>query len=89
MVCFIQGTESQLCLVKNPTSGALESIGVQTFPRLRARLAFEIVNRLWVVAGVDDALNDSADFFMGLQIRFNDQDLRSLLPFLGGALSGG
>ncbi|MEE4011181.1 hypothetical protein V1T76_03915 [Roseibium sp. FZY0029] len=32
MVCFIQGTESQLCLVKNPTSGALESIGVQTFP---------------------------------------------------------
>ena len=65
------------------------AIGVQTFPRLRARLAFEIVNRLWVVAGVDDALNDSADFFMGLQIRFNDQDLRSLLPFLGGALSGG
>jgi hypothetical protein len=32
MVCFIQGTESQLCLLKNPTSGALESIGVQTFP---------------------------------------------------------
>ncbi|TYC67917.1 hypothetical protein FMN63_17950 [Stappia sp. BW2] len=32
MVCFIQGTESQLCLVKNPNSGALESIGVQTFP---------------------------------------------------------
>ncbi|MHA7774837.1 hypothetical protein [Roseibium sp. M-1] len=32
MVCFIQGTESQLCLLKNPKSGALESIGVQTFP---------------------------------------------------------
>ncbi len=64
------------------------AIGVQTFPRLRARLLFEIVNRLWVVAGVDDALNDSADFFMGLQVRFTDDDLRSLLPFLGGALGG-
>lgn len=64
------------------------AIGVQTLPRVRARLLFEIVNRLWVVAGVDDALNDSADFFMGLQVRFNDEDLRSLLPFLGGALAG-
>jgi hypothetical protein len=32
MVCFIQGTESLLCLLKNPKTGALESIGVQTFP---------------------------------------------------------
>ena len=65
------------------------AIGVQTFPRLRSRLLFEVVNRLWIIAGVDDALNDSADFFMGLQVRFNDDDLRSLLPFLGGALSTG
>ncbi len=64
------------------------AFGVQTLPRVRARLAFEIVNRLWVTAGIDDALNESFDFFLGLQLRFNDQDLRSLLPFLGGALSG-
>lgn len=32
MVCFIQGAESLLCLLKNPKTGALESIGVQTFP---------------------------------------------------------
>ena len=64
------------------------AFGVQTLPRIRARLAFEIVNRLWVTAGIDDALNESFDFFLGLQLRFNDQDLRSLLPFLGGALSG-
>ncbi len=64
------------------------AIGIQAFPRLRARLAFEIVNRLWVAAGIDDALNDSADFFLGLQVRFNDDDLRSLLPFLGGLLGG-
>jgi phospholipid/cholesterol/gamma-HCH transport system substrate-binding protein len=62
--------------------------GIMESPRLRARLAFEIVNRLWVAAGIDDALNDSADFFLGLQVRFNDDDLRSLLPFLGGLLGG-
>lgn len=64
------------------------AIGIQQFPRLRARLGFEIVKRLWVVAGIDDALNDDSDFFLGVQVRFNDQDLRSLLPFLGGLLGG-
>lgn len=64
------------------------AFGVQELPRVRARLAFEIVNRLWVAAGIDDALNETFDFFMGLQLRFNDQDLRSLLPFLGGAVGG-
>ena len=66
------------------------AIGVQTLPRVRARVAFEIVSKLSIVAGVDDALNDSADFFMGLQIRFNDEDLKSILPFAGGlAPTGG
>lgn len=32
MVCFIQGSESQLCLLKHPVTGDLEAIGVQTFP---------------------------------------------------------
>lgn len=32
MVCFIQGGESLLCLVKHPETGDLEAIGVQTFP---------------------------------------------------------
>ena len=32
MVCFIQGGESLLCLVKHPRTGDLEAIGVQTFP---------------------------------------------------------
>jgi len=65
------------------------AIGIQTFPRLRARLNFEIVKRLWVVAGVDDALNDSSDFFLGLQFRFVDDDLKGLLPFLGGLAAAG
>ncbi|MEM6959115.1 MAG: MlaD family protein, partial [Myxococcota bacterium] len=53
------------------------AIGVQAFPRVRFRAAFEIVSKLWINAGIDDAFNESADFFMGLSLRFNDDDLRS------------
>ncbi len=60
------------------------AIGEQAFPRLRVRAAFEVLTRLWVVSGVDDVLNDSSDFFMGLMLRFNDEDLKSILPFVGG-----
>ncbi len=64
------------------------AIGIREFPRLRVRAAFEIVNKLWIVGGVDDALNDSADFFLGLQVRFDDEDLKAILPFTGGLLAG-
>ncbi|MCA9574594.1 MAG: MlaD family protein [Polyangiales bacterium] len=60
------------------------AIGVQALPRLRARLNFELVNRFWLVAGVDDALNGTRDVFLGLMLRFNDDDLKSILPFAGG-----
>ena len=65
----------------------LFAFGQQTFPRLRVRAAFEVVKRFWVLAGVDDALNDTNDFFFGLMLRFNDEDLKSILPFAGGAVS--
>ena len=65
------------------------AVGIQNFPRLRARLAFEVVKSLWIVAGVDDALNDTADAFMGLQVRFNDEDLKGILPFAGFGAVGG
>lgn len=64
------------------------AVGEQTFPRVRARLAYEVVERLWVLGGIDDALNDSRDFFLGMQLRFNDEDLKSILPFAGSALAG-
>lgn len=58
------------------------AFGEQTFPRFRARLAYEVLERLWILGGVDDALNDSTnDFFLGAQLRFNDEDLKSILPF--------
>jgi phospholipid/cholesterol/gamma-HCH transport system substrate-binding protein len=60
------------------------AVGEQTFPRLRVRLAYEIVSKLWIQGGVDDAINESSDFFLGMRLRFNDEDLKSILPFAGG-----
>ena len=57
-------------------------IGLQDLPRLRARLGFQVIAQISVVAGIDDALNDNRDFFVGLQIRFDDTDLKALLPFI-------
>ena len=60
-------------------------IGVETFPRLRQRVAYEVVRRFWDVPGADDALTrDNVDFFLGLQLRFDDDDLKGILPFAGG-----
>lgn len=59
------------------------AIGEETFPRVRVRAAFEVVRRFWVLGGVDDILNESNDFFLGMMLRFNDEDLASLLPLLG------
>ena len=60
------------------------AISEQQFPRLRARLAVEVVRRFWMIAGIDDALNANRDFFLGLQLRFDDEDLKGILPFVGG-----
>lgn len=52
-------------------------------PRWREHLSYEFVRRLWVVMGVDDLLNpDRTDYFFGAQLRFNDEDLKSILPFV-------
>lgn len=60
------------------------AVGEQTFPRLRVRLAYEIVSKLWLQGGVDDAINSSSDLFLGMRLRFNDEDLKTILPFAGG-----
>jgi phospholipid/cholesterol/gamma-HCH transport system substrate-binding protein len=67
----------------------LFAFGDQAFPRLRTRLAYEVVSHLWILGGVDDTLNDSRDFFLGAMLRFNDEDLKSILPFASGVGTGG
>jgi len=51
-------------------------------PRWRVHLAYAFVKRLWLLGGVDDILSyDRRDYFVGLNLRFNDEDLKSILPF--------
>ncbi len=57
-------------------------------PRLRVAAAVEFVRHMWIIGGVDDILNPRRDLFLGAMLRFNDEDLRSILPFAGG-LAGG
>ena len=58
------------------------AIGEQKYARVRVALAYEILQRLWIVGGVDDLINNSRDFFLGGQLHFNDEDLKSILPFV-------
>ncbi len=67
-----------------------------TYPRLKALAALEFYKHIWIVGGVDDALNGSReagssaftgrDYFVGAQLTFNDEDLRALLTVGGAAL---
>ena len=60
----------------------LFGFGEELSPRWRIALAYEFIRKLWLLGGVDDILNkDRRDYFVGLQLRFNDQDLKSILPF--------
>ena len=54
--------------------------GRRIWPRLRVRAGFEIVKRFWLIAGIDDAINPTRDYFVGLQLRFDDEDLKPLIP---------
>lgn len=68
-------------------SAEIFQFGYSTYPRLRARVNYEIVDSLFILAGVDDVLNErTVDFFLGAMLRFDDQDLLSLLPFAGSAI---
>lgn len=60
------------------------------FPRAKALALFEIVPRVYAHAGVDDPFNPgTVDYFLGLGVRFNDEDLKTLLTLAGGALFSG
>ncbi|HEY1692590.1 MAG TPA: MlaD family protein [Polyangiaceae bacterium] len=55
-------------------------------PRYRVYVSYEFLKRLWIYAGVDYLFEPSLrDYFLGLQLRFNDEDLKTILPFSGGA----
>jgi phospholipid/cholesterol/gamma-HCH transport system substrate-binding protein len=60
----------------------LFGFGEQLTPRWRIQLGYEFINQLWLLAGVDDVLTaNRRDYFVGLQLRFTDDDLKTILPF--------
>ncbi len=64
----------------------LFGFGEQLSPRWRIAVGYEFINKLWLLGGVDDILTgDRRDYFVGLQLRFTDNDLKTILPFAGGA----
>ena len=68
------------------------------YPRFTARGYLSLYKRyLYVVGGVDDVFNyvrtqgtagGFFDWFFGIQLSFNDEDLKSLLLFGGGSVAG-
>jgi phospholipid/cholesterol/gamma-HCH transport system substrate-binding protein len=47
---------------------------------MRIRAGFEIIRRFWLLAGIDNIINGGRDYFFGLQLRFDDEDLKPLIP---------
>ena len=59
-------------------------------PRYRLFIGYEFIHRLWLLGGVDHIfLPNRRDYFLGLQLRFTDDDLKTILPFTGGAVGAG
>lgn len=67
----------------------LFGFGEEIQPRYRVYIGYEFIHRLWLLGGVDHLFNGNRrDYFLGLQLRFTDDDLKTILPFAGGATSG-
>ena len=61
----------------------LFGFGETAQPRWRVSLGYAFVNRLSLLWGVDDILSfDRRDYFVGLQLKFNDEDIKTMLPFV-------
>ncbi len=51
-------------------------------PRYRVFASYQFINRLWILGGIDRVFSPRGrDFFIGLMLRFNDEDLKTILPF--------
>lgn len=53
-------------------------------PRLRAMAAYEFFEYAYIMGGVDDVLNDDRrDYFIGVGLEFDDEDLKALISTTG------
>jgi phospholipid/cholesterol/gamma-HCH transport system substrate-binding protein len=64
----------------------LFGFGEEIQPRYRVWVGYEFIHRLWLLGGIDHTFTpNQRDYFLGLQLRFTDDDLKTILPFSGGA----
>jgi phospholipid/cholesterol/gamma-HCH transport system substrate-binding protein len=55
-------------------------------PRYRLSVSYEFVKHLWLLGGVDRVFEPHLrDYFLGMTLRFTDEDLKTILPFSGSA----
>jgi len=59
----------------------LYDFGADVYPRFKETMALEFLRHLYVIGGVDDVFNEDRDYFVGMMLRFNDRDLKSILTF--------
>lgn len=58
----------------------LFDFGEDVNPRLRTAIAYTFFQYIYFIGGTDDVLNDETrDFYFGLALRFNDEDLVTIL----------
>jgi len=58
-------------------------------PRYRVFIGYMFIKHLWLLGGVDHVFfPNRRDYFIGLTLRFTDQDLKAILPFAGSANVG-
>jgi phospholipid/cholesterol/gamma-HCH transport system substrate-binding protein len=63
--------------------------GEEIRPRYRVYIGYEFLHHLWLLGGVDHVfLGNRRDYFLGLQLRFTDDDLKTILPFSGATVTG-
>jgi phospholipid/cholesterol/gamma-HCH transport system substrate-binding protein len=68
----------------------LFGFGEEIKPRYRLWAGYEFIHRLWLIGGVDHIfLPNRRDYFLGLQLRFTDDDLKTILPFAGSTTPSG
>ncbi|MCP4677974.1 MAG: MCE family protein [Deltaproteobacteria bacterium] len=59
----------------------LYRFGDDVYPRLKELVAIEFLRHLYIIGGVNDIINDERDYFIGMMLRFNDEDLKTMMPF--------
>ena len=60
----------------------LFGFGEEVQPRYRIYVSYEFIKHLWLLGGVDHFFESGErDYFVGLQLRFDDEDLKTILPF--------